>query len=773
MMIPTLSSLSIQYLRGAVMPFTLNFEKGRKLTIVYGENGTGKSTITDAFDLLGNSVVGSLENRGVGGATRTYWPSIGKSLGDVKVVFTTSAGACTLSLNKANTIVDAEEQRPQVAVLRRSQILSLVAAQPAERYKELSKFVDVANVEASEGTLRTLIREKEQVFNSETTRVSTNQKTIDNFWAQAGHPKPNAIAWAKVEIQKDQKAEDDRKERIDELILLWDKVTPRPARWSDLVATLNLAKVALELAKTALVAATGEAANDCLEVLELLKAAQQHFIKHPNPTTCPLCESGENVANLVDTVNQRLNGQGTYEKLESSRLSAINAESSVNTAQVRLDDFLDEAKRDFKKLESYCASISSLANVNLPHLPPPIEPADWADWIAKSNGNRAIWKAASDKCIDNKKFVETLRVSLDDYDKSEKAAKSLEVVIPRLKKILEVLERERKKYTDSILGTISTRVGKLYESIHPGEGLNKIVLALDAARRGSLDIKTEFGGKTDAPPQAYFSDSHLDTLGLCIFIALAERDTTEKKLMVLDDVLGSVDEPHVDRIIGMIYDTSQKFMHTVITTHYRPWREKFRWGILKPDQLCHFVELSHWTLDKGINQSGAIISEISRLRTLLADPNPDVQAICGKAGVILEALLDFITLQYGCAVPRRQENAYVLGDLLGAVNGKLLNALKAEIYSSSAINEIVKSTELKPILESIRDIVQARNVLGAHFNSKAFDLYPDDGIKFADLVAELSDSLVCPDYGRPMKDAGSYWRNSGHTRRLHPLNKPG
>src|SRR5690606_40582059 len=65
---------------------------------------------------------------------------------------------------------------------------------------------------------------------------------------------------------------------------------------------------------------------------------------------------------------------------------------------------------------------------------------------------------------------------------------------------------------------------------------------------------TEFGGKKDAPPQAYFSDSHLDTLGLCVFLALAERDAPEEKLLVLDDVLGSVDEPHVERIIGMVYD---------------------------------------------------------------------------------------------------------------------------------------------------------------------------------------------------------------------------
>ena len=360
--------------------------------------------------------------------------------------------------------------------------------------------------------------------------------------------------------------------------------------------------------------------------------------------------------------------------------------------------------------------------------PVPSEVEKWAGWIDGNKDKHDSWRQAADACVDSKNFVETLRRSLKDFEESEVVAKDLAVVLPRLREILRVVEEERKKFTDTVLGAISTRVGELYEAIHPGEGLNKIVLALDAAKRGSLDIATEFAGRQDTPPQAYFSDSHLDTLGLCVFIALTEHEAPEQKILVLDDVLGSVDEPHVERIIGVIYDVSQKFKHSVVTTHYRPWREKFRWGVLKPDQTCHFVELNQWAFGKGITLSGAIIPEISRLKTLLADPNPDVQAICGKAGVILEALLDFITLQYGCAVPRRHGNTYVLSDLLGAVNGKLLAALKVETLDQNASGQVLASTELKPILADIAEIAQARNVLGAHFNAMAFDLYPVEGL---------------------------------------------
>lgn len=769
---PSLISLVIENLRGSVTPFTFAFEKGKKLTIVYGGNGTGKSTISDAFDLLGNGKVGSLENRGVGGATRTYWPSVGKKHSDVKVVLATSSGTCTLSLYRANVVIDNEQLKPQVAVLRRGQILSLIAAQPADRYKEISRFVDVSGVEASEATLRKLIGDKAKDYESAVTRVGANRTNIENFWVQIGSPAPDAFSWAKVERQRDQQEFDQRKVAIDGLISHWNKIIPHPKKLDELVGKLKVAESSLTTAKASLAAITSGTADDYLEVLEILKAAQQHFTKHSHPAVCPLCESGEKAKGLVIEVNRRIEAQGLHAKLDAARKFVTSQDAVVQMEKRRLEDFLKGAANDFAALESYCSGSNDISGLELPAFPVPGEEEKWAGWLDGNKDKHDRWKQAADACVDSKNFVETLRRSLRDLEESEAAAKDLAVVLPRLREILEVMEEERKKYTDRVLGAISTRVGELYEEIHRGEGLNKIVLALDTAKRGSLEITTEFEGRQCAPPQAYFSDSHLDTLGLCVFIALAEREAPEQKILVLDDVLGSVDEPHVERIICMIYDVSQKFRHSVVTTHYRPWREKFRWGVLKPDQTCHFVELNQWVFGKGITLSGAIIPEISRLKTLLADSNPDIQGICGKAGVILEALLDFITLQYGCAVPRRHENLYVLNDLLGSVNGKLLAALKVETLDQNAGGKIVASTELKPILNHIAAIAQARNVLGAHFNVVAFDLYPAEGIRFAKLVEQLSDALVCPDHGRPMKDTGSYWRNGGDTRRLHPLKKP-
>src|SRR5580692_11804827 len=90
-----LKSLSITAFRGSSTTFTLPFEKGRKLTLIYGQNGTGKTTICDAFELLAHGRVSSLEGYGLGRGLEKYWPTTGKSLGDLSVALETSVGTCS------------------------------------------------------------------------------------------------------------------------------------------------------------------------------------------------------------------------------------------------------------------------------------------------------------------------------------------------------------------------------------------------------------------------------------------------------------------------------------------------------------------------------------------------------------------------------------------------------------------------------------------------------------------------------------------------------
>jgi hypothetical protein len=243
--------------------------------------------------------------------------------------------------------------------------------------------------------------------------------------------------------------------------------------------------------------------------------------------------------------------------------------------------------------------------------------------------------------------------------------------------------------------------------------------------------------------------------------------------LVLDDVLASVDEPHVERVIEMLYAEAAKFRHTVITTHYRPWKEKYRWGWLKNGQ-CQFVELTKWTSQAGLTLIRSV-PDVDRLRQLLAESPPDPQLVCAKAGVILEAALDFLTQHYQCHVPRRPGGAYTLGDLLPAVDKKLTAALRVEVLASASTGggQSNKTIILKPMLDELARIAQVRNVFGCHFNELSFALLDSDGLAFGQQVLQLIEALADQDAGWPRQgNSGEYWATAGETRKLYPYKKP-
>jgi hypothetical protein len=766
-----LTSLVIENLRGSVAPFTFTFEKGKKLSIVFGENGTGKTTICDALDFLGNGNVGSLDDRGLG-KTGKYWHTVGRTPGDVSVKLETTGGNCSATLTKSGVVVNPSNMQPKVKVLRRNQILNLVAAKASERYNAISQFIDVSGVETSETSLRQLIRDIEKKIEVAVAVVQEGRETIERFWEQAGRLGQTALEWAAEEIVKDQSALDTTRIAIESLKASFNRLFSYPEQYKSQLALCTNADEAITAAQKTVNDLNGQVAGEYVEILEILQAAQRHFTHHPQPQVCPLCESNENVAGLSEKVTSRIASQTIANQLKTAKANLATKQQSLEAQNQRLEELIEKALTGAGQFVTASSNESLPNDIVLPSLPFPTDLAHWKEWLNTSSQLLEKWGEISDSCAENKKFISMLKASLEALQQNSEVQHELDELVPRLKEALAVVESERKKFTDNILKNIATEVGRLYEVVHPGEGLNKISLELDPAKRASLEIATEFQGQNGTPPQAYFSDSHLDTLGLCIFLALAQKEKPDETILVLDDVLGSVDEPHVERLIEMIYSEALKFRQCLITSHYKPWKQKLRWGWLKTGQ-CQFVELNKWTSASGITLIRSI-PDIERLSSLLAETPPDPQLVCAKAGVILEAALDFLTLLYECDVPRRAHALYTLGDLLPAIDKKLRAVLRVEHKQEKPDGTIFYvDKHLAPHLNELIRIMQARNIFGCHFNALSFELLDADAIAFGTEVLALIDCLVDHEIGWPRSDkSGSYWATSGETRRLHPLKKP-
>lgn len=764
-----LKQLNIQHLRGATAPFSLAFEKGKKLTVVYGENATGKSTICDALEFLGKGQVGSLENRGLG-KTSQYWPSDGRKPTDVAVTLQfADGGVCSARTTGGGKVTALPpELRPRVEVLRKRQILSLVEATAAERYNVIKRFIDVSGVEASEANLRKLISDLTSRRGEAVARVDENAAAIQQFWESAGKSKPDPFAWAESECSQDTSAFAREIDALRALQTSYGRLTEHPQNLNSAQEKVEAAQKTESTAGEAAERAAQTIAKDAGELVRVLEAAQIYLTKVPSPPNCPVCESSEKVADLSDRINKRLQG---FSSLRIAQAQTRTTTEALKQAEAQLLALRETATRhltDFAK---------TLANSELPKglshtQKAPTDLSTLSSWLTATAHLPTEWKKAETERYDKRQFTETLRKALDTWRDNTLAQKDLDSLLPRLTKALEITVEERRLFTDNTLAAIAAEVGRLYEIVHPGEGLNTISLQLDPNRRASLDLGASFCGRS-TPPQAYFSDSHLDTLGLCVFIALSDLDRPEGTILVLDDVLASVDEPHVERLIEMLYSEALKFRHTLITTHYRPWKEKLRWGWLKNGQ-CQFIELTKWTAASGLSLVRSV-PDLERLRQLLAESPPDPQLICSKAGIILEAALDFLTQQYECMVSRRPGNHYTLGDLLPALDKKLRQALRVDVLTGTDASGVknYKTVSLKSMLDELARIAQARNVFGCHFNEISFNLLDSDAIGFGQQVLQLMEVLTDNESGWPKNGkSGEYWATGEDTRKLHPFKRP-
>ena len=145
--------ITLQHFRGATTHTELTFDPQKPVVMIFGENGTGKSTVVDAIDMVFNQSAGSLADRPTTSAHQ-HLPAIGRKPGDVRIEIAYGGQTWVGSMSGGRISISGPPHVPSAHVLRRRQITRLIEATPSERYKELQRFIDVERVEKCEGELK-------------------------------------------------------------------------------------------------------------------------------------------------------------------------------------------------------------------------------------------------------------------------------------------------------------------------------------------------------------------------------------------------------------------------------------------------------------------------------------------------------------------------------------------------------------------------------------------------------------------------------------------
>jgi energy-coupling factor transporter ATP-binding protein EcfA2 len=751
--------LTFSNFRGATQPVTFEFQPNHAITLIFGENGTGKSTIADAIDFLCNNDFGSLRLRS-GTTPRTHIVSVqgtGAQLA-VELVYGGSTWRATL---KGGKPVTTPSQPPRAFILRRADITRIMEATDSDRYKSLQEFIAVPAIEKCEAALRTLCRTVSGEIDEAIRQRELAEGTLQKFWHTEGRPAAHYLTWARLAAQQSMSAQKQQIAIDKALLAALDQATQAEQQLTESTAHCQQAQSAHAALQEQLHQAIQADTN--ADLLEVLEAAQSYLHTHSAAEYCPVCQRPSTAAALRTTVEAQL---AQLRQIQTLRLQVAQSTRTVQQAEGAQDAAQQARTSTYNTLLALVQSAGDdlLAEV----VPTAGDPLTGPVLLSQASAprNRLVQRIAqTETAVAQHNAIVTHLATIDQLTATMVSKDALNA---QLQTMLAVVEEERKYYVTQTVTGISGAVATLYQRLHPDEPLGAPSFALKKGAIGSLSLTSTFGSASDVPPTAYYSEAHLDTLGICVYLALAKR--AGNALVVLDDVLTSVDDPHLDRVIELINEEAPHFGHVLITTHSRAWFDRMRQG---RGMQAELIELLGWDLQQGMRHKRAALP-VAELRSALRAAYLERQVVAARAGILLEQLLDELTLRFAARLPRKLAPEYTLGELADGLDKKLLNLLRCEQFD--AAGNCTSAQALKGLVEACIQDVWIRNQVGAHFNPKAAGI-ADAAIKrFGENVLKLAEALVCPHCQQlPRKNkSGSYWE-CGHgcgKTRLYPLQLP-
>ena len=735
--------------RGATGALELEFDPEKDLTMLFGENGSGKSIILDAIDVVCNETIGCLEGISVGQAPGRYLCALVCQPATLQVTVYSDGDSWTGTMRRNAISVAGASEKPKVKILRRNRILELVLAQPSERYRALSHFIDIAVVEQSESTLQQKFNDTDRQINlliNDKDRMSTQ---LDNLWEAEGRPGSGqtAMAWAGSKVDTGIEGLNDRLSRLKEEV---DAIVAAIAANTEFkTRDENHSKVTQQLAgiDQQIAAAPSVSSATAVQLLESFEKAKAYIEADDSLDKCPTCQRPISRDELLATVTKEFGHLSELKKLSDKRQriqGLVNVEAShLNEAKTGLVESL-------KKVEevTQAGDIPEVAALNIV----------WPSWeqaadnmdalVAICDQLESVHTPLEQQRNDAQRDVNQFNYIKEAWTGIKEASDEmadLDRIRTGLKQAYGIVHEKRVAFTQGILDGIRLEADRLFQAIHPGENIGLEQLKMEEERRGSVSQTGTFNGHTGIPPQAVFSESHLDTLGFCVWLALAKRETPEQTILLIDDIFSSVDATHLGRVIDLFSAEASNFLQVIVATHYRLW-----WDRCQNAHSIQRVHLGCWCAANGIAaQNMPLISQ--QLLQLVADAVLDRQAVSSKAGILLESILDDLVLLYGCSLPRNKLNQYTLGALLNGCK-KLFyrHNLTVQINSNWNIDGQLddwQATDSKAAYDRVYAMQFIRNQVGCHFNAPGMDIPDDDVRDFGSATISFVEAITCPNCG--------------------------
>lgn len=745
-----------------------------KSLLLKGENATGKSSIIEALEFFFTGKLSIFEGEGTKSLSLTkHAPHKNFSKKDLSVKVTFSPGDITLERTFADQPVPSKQIRNYFEaaqkgtfVLRRSQILKFIASVPADRFRAIASILGVERLDNIELTMKHAYEELDASVSSKQERIRDIFRSISELLGESVIDTKqilNSVNGKLNEANLTTLTSFDEVGRITEEMLKTFKKSAElehVTKLNEILEELKIFRVDEEIAQS--LSDLNRKMKPLLEdkskrelLLTDFLVKGHEAVEEYERNICPLCGQEIDREKLLKQINERLQTlkqlseeasevrqislslegrlnllASKIEKL-SSELEPFKALVSARTKLLHTVGFLREILEKVKSAKEFEEEISvEIFEKNEAKLEKLIKSlTSRCQLMLEKIGVPEDWKSK----VHVISLVNQVKTLINELIKIEEELKTEEKHRDLARKVYDTFSEVKKTKINEIYESITGNVNAFFSTLHPSDPHKNIELNVVPGRRASTELKIEsFGSKED--PRAFASEGHLDSLGLCIFLAFVKKFNEECNLVVLDDVVTTIDAQHREYICDLLFEQF-KDQQLFITTHDGIW-----YGQLRGHQRACGIEgkFKNLEITRWDPETGPVIEPYKprweRIQKRIDSSDKIGAGIEGRN--YLEWLLKEICETIRVAIPLKIDGKYMVSDLWNSARQR--------------VNKLVKDDEFRAkSLQRFQEL-EATMIMGnllAHDNPLADTVSIQEVKRFCEAVHELDNLFRCPKCG--------------------------
>ena len=682
--------------RGIPGEMTVDFGKGESI-VVYGDNGTGKSTVADALEWYFTGQIELLSHEGRQHAVRYVGGEV-DGVTSVEVVTSgTLGGKVVFPDERTGEAVQAI--RRETFLLRGRTLADFINKTKTEKWKALVEILGLDAIESLREDLQRARNELRKKSKAAEEEVRTYRRALASGADEVTHD----TVLANLQ-QICRMLGVDPPQSLDQVIdPSWlTAAVGASAPVSELSERESLLAEIKALTAPAFERRTTQAWNDLvssdrarlLPRASLVREAKRLFEKGSiEKGRCPLC-------------GQKVDDKTLARRIESALVDVMEASRDLE----RFRDPVEQQADDLESAYDKRLSIHDRARAVELELPPvpaiphagirdsvealsPVEIEPILSSVAEirkwDRAVAALARKAAPPAPSTRDsqlvMLAALCQQVNAWRFAEKKAARASRAQDLSERVFDAYQQKQKDDVAELLGTISRRVAQIYSALHPGEDLDAVSVEPWTAK--GVELAIDFYGSRQRPPHGVLSESHLNSLAIALFLAMAESFNEQIGFLLLDDVINSFDVEHRGRLAELLAEEFSEWQ-LIVLTHDQQFFEH----LSRRAPSWRKLEFTSWSYGSGprttqYETAGILRSAQERFAS------GDFQGSATKARRALEELLQEVCEALWAPLPFRRGQANdkrEIGELFKGVRRTLKERAKPMLES---VEPLLKNLE--------------------------------------------------------------------------------